>query len=153
MKDTEASPLGWKLLQRAQKHFPCIAVTTSIAAAFSTSIVRSPSVRGLFSSPSHGTGDLHPGRCFPGMGTAVVLGVGGAKAPVSSLAVTSFACALACAEPVRLIRGARCGQLAGIFASFNSQSSQEPGEGLSAFAEIKGRHEGQSRTPGAEGAQ
>lgn len=73
----------------------------------------------------------------------MVLGAG-VKAPASPVAVTLFSCAPACTEPARLIQGGPHRQLAGIFAVFNSQSSQEPAEGLSVFPEMKGRHEGQS---------
>lgn len=68
----------------------------------------------------------------------------GTKAPASPAAMTSFSCSPAHAELARLIQAASCRQLAGIFASFNSQSSQEPSEGLSVFTEMRGGHGGQS---------
>lgn len=94
-----------------------------------------------------------PGICTlagaPGTGAAVVLGAEG-HGSCLPCGCDLVSCAPARAEPVRLIQGAPRGQLAGIFASFNSQSSQEPGEGLSEFIEMKDRHEGQSQAPGAE---
>lgn len=144
----EAHPLGWKLLQRAPKHFPCTSIhfkhpplpihpLVSLPAS-STSTVQSPQTRRLCSDPkslSH-LSSAALGICILDYAS---LGQPGAKAPASSVAMTWFACA----EPARLIHRASRGQLAGIFASFNSQSSQEPGEGLSTFTEMKGRREGQ----------
>lgn len=150
MKGTEVGPLGWKWLQRAQIHFPYIALTTSIATASSTNqhSVKPTGERALLSpQPRHRESASQ--QMLP-LGSCLELG---ARAPASPVAVTSFACTLACTELVRLIRGAPHGQLAGISASFNSQSSREPGEGLSAFTEMKGRHGEQSWTLGAVRAQ
>lgn len=158
MKDTEVVPLGWKLLQSPKtlpihcSHYRCCCSTLHQCSAKPTRerALLSPQPPLCLSSTVLGICTLADASLGQGQLQFLELG---AKAPSSLMAVTLFACAPACAEPARLIEGAPHRRLAGIFASFNSQSSQEPGEGLSAFTETKGRPKGQSQALGAERTQ
>jgi len=116
MKEMEAGPLVYKLLQGSPKHSPSIAPTASIAAASSTSTAQSPQVRAPSHSPlstaALGICTLADASRGPGQPQCSEVG---AEAPASPVAVISSACTLACTEPATLTLGAPRGQLAGIF--------------------------------------
>lgn len=85
VKVTEASPLGWKLLQKAPNH---------IAVASSTNVVQTPQLQGLHSTPGHALVSLpHHQRSTPQQVISWGRGSCGALRQVSCL---SYDCDLVC---------------------------------------------------------